>query len=377
MASLYDLTAHDNNPCAYQCREESSMQIASLRPGPYLISAFLGLTTLNALAKNPDRLFTSSDLLRFTLEAPFSKIYRDRNKEKLYPDATLTFEDETGEQFALPVQLQVRGNSRLARKTCRYAPLRIHFDKASIKDILFVKQRKLKLVILCKQNRTYGDYLIQEYLIYRMFNILTDSSFKVRLAEVTYLETGGSKKPRTSYAFFIEDKKRLGKRLGLKTIHGNKIPYALLDPVQVSLVTLFQFMVGNTDYSVTKGEGDEDCCHNAKLLGKEGQGHTPVPYDFDFSGLISARYAVPSEGVSIQNVKTRLYRGFCKSDTIGMVSARATIQTHKEALYTLFNTDSLLSDRARKKSLSYLDSYYKISESDKKFTKSITKKCRG
>ena len=79
----------------------------------------------------------------------------------------------------------------------------------------------------------------------------------------------------------------------------------------------------------------------------------------------------------IQSVKTRLYRGFCKSDTIGMVSARATIQTHKEALYTLFNTDSLLSDRARKKSLSYLDSYYKISESDKKFTKSITKKCRG
>ena len=353
------------------------MQIASLRPGPYLFSAFLGLTTVTALAKTPAPLFANDSMMRFTLEAPFSKIFRDRNKEKLYPDGMLTFEDERGEQVALPVQLQVRGNSRLARKTCRYAPLRIHFDKASIKDTPFDKQRKLKLVILCKQNRTYEDYLIQEYLIYKMFNILTDSSFKVRLAEVTYVETDGSKKPRTSYAFFIEDKKRMGKRLGLKTIHGNKIPYALLDPGQVSLVTLFQFMVGNTDYSVTKGEGDEDCCHNAKLLGKEGQGHTPVPYDFDFSGLISTKYAVPSEAVPIRIVKTRLYRGFCKSDLIGMESARVTIQSHKEAVYTLFQTSSLLSDRARKKSLKYLDSYYEISESDKKFGKSVTKKCRG
>ncbi|MCZ6501575.1 MAG: hypothetical protein O6945_03565 [Gammaproteobacteria bacterium] len=353
------------------------MQTAFLKPCLYLFSAFLCLTTLTALAKTPGPLFANNDLIRFTLEAPFKKINRDRNKEKLYPDSTLTFEDENGEQVTLPVQLQVRGNSRLAKETCRYAPLRIHFDKTSIKDTLFDKQKKLKLVILCKKNSTYQDYLMQEYLIYRMFNILTDSSFKVKIAEVTFLETGGSKKPMTSYAFFIEDKKRLGKRLGLDTIRGNRISYTALDPAPLSLVTLFQYMVGNTDYSVLKGEAEEDCCHNAKMLGIEGRGHTPVPYDFDFSGIIGASYAVPPEGVGIQNVRTRLYRGFCKPDMVSLDSSRAIIQSHKEALYALLEADPLLSNRARKKSLKYLDSYYKISEDDKKFEKSVVKKCRG
>ena len=113
------------------------------------------------------------------------------------------------------------------------------------------------------------------------------------------------------------------------------------------------------------------------MLGTKGQGHTPVPYDFDFSGLISAKYAAPSQGMPIQIVKSRLYRGFCKSDMIGMEGARATIQKHKEAVYTLIGTHSPLSNRARKKTLKYLDSYYRISESDKKFERSIVKKCRG
>ncbi len=147
--------------------------------------------------------------------------------------------------------------------------------------------------------------------------------------------------------------------------------------MRLSLVTLFQNKVGNLDYSVLKGEGEEDCCHNAKMLGAEGQRHTPVPYDFDFSGIIGARYAVPPDGIAVQNVRTRLYRGFCKPDKVSLDDARATIQSHKEALYALLESDPLLSDRARKKSLKYLDTYYKISETDKTFERSVTKKCRG
>jgi hypothetical protein len=341
------------------------------------MSALLCLVGASVLAKKPDPLFANNDVMKITLEAPFNKISRDRDKEKLYAGATLTFATSTGEQVMLPVQLQVRGNSRLDRKTCRYAPLRVHFDKTSVKNTLFHKQRKLKLVNVCKKNRTYEDYLIQEYLIYRMFNILTESSFRVKLAEVTYLETGGSRKPQTNYAFFIEDKKRLGKRLGLQVIPGQKIPYQALDSMQTSLVSLFQFMVGNVDYSVVKGEADEDCCHNAKMLGREGQGHTPVPYDFDFSGLVSAKYAVPPEGIPIRHVRQRLYRGFCKPDMVSMDAARTALEQNKETLYTLFETESQLSERARKKSLRYLDSYYKISGNDKAFEKSIIKKCRG
>lgn len=351
------------------------MQIATWKPARTLLAVCLGLTAMTAWAKQPDPLFTNNDMMAFTLTAPFSKMRRERNKEKRYA-ASLIFVDE-GKDITLPLELQVRGNNRLMKETCRFVPLRVHFEKESIKGTLFAKQKKLKLVTLCNKQNTYTNYLLQEYLVYRMFNVLTDSSFKVKLAEVTYLEAGRSGKPRISYGFFIEDKKRMGKRLGLNTIPGHRIPVKALDPTQISLVSLFQFMIGNTDWSATKGEADEDCCHNAKMLGTEGQRHTPVPYDFDFAGLLNAKYAGPAPGIPISSVKIRLYRGFCKPDLIGMRNARATIQQHKEALYALFEANERLSDSARKKSLKYLDSYYKISESDKNFERKVTKKCRG
>ncbi len=351
------------------------MQVATWKPCPHLLAICLGLATLTAWARQPDPLFANNDVMAFTLKAPFRKINAQRNKDKLY-DGSLTFTDQ-GQEISLPVKLQSRGNYRLERDICRYVPLRIHFQKKSVKDTLFDKQKKLKPVTLCQRPSVYKNYLIQEYLIYRMFNVLTDSSFKVKLAEVTYLELDGSGKPRTSYGFFIEDKKRMGKRLDLKAVPGHKILVKALDPTQISLVSLFQFMVGNTDWSATKGETDEDCCHNAKMLGKEGQRHTVVPYDFDFSGLINAKYAAPTPGLPIRNIKIRLYRGFCKPDLIGMRGARATIQQHKEELYAFFETNELVSESARKKSLKYLDSYYKISESDKNFEKKVTTKCRG
>ena len=113
------------------------------------------------------------------------------------------------------------------------------------------------------------------------------------------------------------------------------------------------------------------------MLGTEGMGHTPVPYDFDFSGLINAKYAVPPEGIKIQSVRTRMYRGFCKSDMISLNDAKAAIQENKQALYSLLETNSFTSDRAKKRSAKYLDSYFKISENDKRFEKSVLKKCRG
>ena len=39
--------------------------------------------------------------------------------------------------------------------------------------------------------------------------------------------------------------------------------------------------------------------------------YTPLPYDFDFSGLVNAPYAKPRPELGIRTVKSRVYRGYC------------------------------------------------------------------
>lgn len=338
--------------------------------------ACLGIITTAVTAAEPDPLFTDNDIIKVTLSGPFRKINQERNKETLYENARLSYTDRSGQVITLPVDLQARGNFRLDKERCRMAPLRVLFHKKSSLGTLFENQHKLKLVVSCRRSSAYKQYVIQEYLIYRMYNLLTDASFRVKLAEITYSETSRPGMHK-SVGFFIEDQKRLGQRLGLERIRGNRIEVNTFDDEQISLVALFQFLVGNTDWSVRKGEGDEDCCHNTKIMGEAGKPSTPVPYDFDFSGLISTEYAQPQAALRLRTVRIRRYRGFCQPDLVGMVQARARIDELKSDLYALFESNELLTRRRRQKSLNYLDSYYKISNSDVKFGDKVLHKCRG
>ncbi len=250
-------------------------------------------------------LFESEKALALTLSAPFSKISRERDKKKHYPARLLW-----GDSREIAIELQVRGNNRLKKSTCRYPPLKVHFKKKVVEDSIFSGQSDLKLVVACKKR--YSQYVRMEFLIYKMFASLSNNSFKVRWLELTFID---GKRERQSPGFFIEQKKRMGNRLGLTQVHQNRVSMALLDQHSAVIVDLFQFMIGNTDYSNFQASGTKDCCHNIKLMRKtndDSNSYIPVPYDFDNAGLINAQYAVPSAAVPIRSVKTRIYRGLCR-----------------------------------------------------------------
>ncbi len=333
----------------------------------------LAATATNG-AQPPDPLFAGDGILQITLSAPFRQIHRERDKTRTWSGATLSWTGGDERPGELPVQLQVRGNSRLDEDTCKYVPLRILFEKKAVKNTLFRHQKKLKLVTQCGNRPAYRDYLIQEYLIYRMFNLVTDTSFRVRLAEITYLDENAL--ARTAPGFFIENRKRLGKRLGLEPVRVREAAPESLDPRQTSLVSLFQFMVGNTDWSATLGESGEDCCHNAKLLGQPGEPYLPVPYDFDFSGLLNTGYAVPSPGLNQKTVKTRVYRGFCQADLHALSLARADMDRHRNQFMSLFRENTLLSARAKRRSVAWLESYFRIADNGKRWHRKVVSKCR-
>ena len=78
---------------------------------------------------------------------------------------------------------------------------------------------------------------------------------------------------------------------------------------QMTLVALFEYMIGNTDWSVP-------AYHNIKLMqDRKNPESIPfaVPYDLNHCGFVNAPYAVPPEELGIETVKDRMYRGFSSS----------------------------------------------------------------
>lgn len=323
---------------------------------------------LFSFAVNAAPLFDQSDELSLSLVADFDTILDDKDKTKQYP-GKLGYEDADGRK-TLDVMLEVRGNFRL--ENCRVPGLRLVFPKNT--EGLFAKQKKLKLVAQCRRrDDAYQDYLLQEYASYRAYEVLTENSFKTRLAMVTYTDTGSRKDSWTNYGFLIEDTGRMAKRLGMKQVEDNRVSRkALLGP-ETNLVTIYQFLIGNTDFSLLKGEGEEACCHNAKLI-DNGSGFIPIPYDFDLAGVVNARYAAPPVGLGIKRVTQRLYRGFCDNNE-HVPATLAHINTNKSAVYAAF-MDERIREKTRKKMTKFLDSFFTLTGDPKKLEKKITGKCR-
>ena len=63
-------------------------------------------------------------------------------------------------------------------------------------------------------------------------------------------------------------------------------------------MSVFQYMVGNTDWSMVR-------FHNVEVSRTPRGVYVPVPYDFDWTGLVSTRYARPNEGLGIRSVRQR------------------------------------------------------------------------
>ena len=230
------------------------------------------------------------------------------------------------------------------------------------------------MVLACKKK--YSQLVRVEYLVYKLFASLSDNSFKVRWLELNFVDNN---KARTSPGFFIEQKKRVGKRLGLTQVHADQVPPENLDPQAAVIVDLFQFMIGNTDYSNFQSRGDKDCCHNTKLMQQteiESSIYIPIPYDFDSSGIVGIDYAVPAPSIPITSVKTRKYRGLCQANS-QLPAALALVQNKKEEILSLFAGDNILTKRTKNKINSYLVKFYAIIDSPKKLDKKITGACRS
>jgi hypothetical protein len=297
-------------------------------------------------------LFASDDPLVLTLTADFKAINKDRTESstRRYPGTFLTGGDSPG----IPVELGSRGHSRLRATTCGWVPLRVQFKKKDAAGTVFDGQSSLKLVTHCRDNNDYEQHVLREYVPYRIYGLLTPLAFRARLARITYVDAASGKPLTTRYGMFIEDDADVGRRAGARSIELPRTLFKDLHPDTLMTMMLFEYMIANTDVSIFK-------LHNVKLMVTEQKVEYPVPYDFDFSGLVDTPYSNPDTRLGISSVRDRIYRGPCGSEA-EFDRALEKFRAKKADVMALYDSVPDLTAGYRKEARSYLESFYSATE---------------
>jgi hypothetical protein len=339
----------------------------------------LGLLVLLLLLRSPcaaesGGLFESDEPLALQLSASWHQINR-RKDDRRYP-ATLAWTDPEGRTQSLAVTVEVRGRSR--RELCRFPPLRLRFTCAQPESSPFRTQRALKLVTHCGHGARWERYVARELAAYRIYNQLTDYSFRVRPVLIHYHDSrrGSSDDPRP--AFLIEDERAMARRLGLERVRGNHFRPDQLDPESMSRFALFQWLIGNVDWSVLSSPGDRRCCHNARLLGPDPETglYHPVPYDFDASGLVDSHYSAPPAQLGLRDIRERRYRGFCRHQP-ALAQARAEMLTGEARILAQLDGLEAHGRPQHRVSRRYLAEHFELLRDERRFEQQVRARCRS
>ena len=205
-------------------------------------------------------LFETESVVEVTLAGPIGTLARDARQK-----ASLPFSIQTGgEQLA--VDIRARGHSRL--KVCDFPPIRLSFPEPPPSDSMFAGQNRIKMVTHCRKGARGEQDLLDEYVAYRMFNAVTDLSFRVRLLRVDYVDTDGvwSDKGESFFGFLIEPLEEFAARTGSEPVSLKGFPLYRHDLPNAALMYVMQYLLGNTDYMMLKADYDEKCCHNVELI---------------------------------------------------------------------------------------------------------------
>jgi hypothetical protein len=315
-------------------------------------------------------LFMDQQILPLKLNYSNKDIKKNTN-DSTYIKSGLSYQLADGSWENLAVKLRARGNNRL--KNCYYAPIKIKIKKSVAAGTLFEGHKKLKLVLPCLRQKDNNDNVVKEYMAFKLYEIISPYHYKTRLVSIDFTEiTGNKTKEHKLVGFLIEDIKKVAKRYEGKIIERSLHPLSM-DNICCIQNDFFQFMIGNTDFSVANQ-------HNEKLL-FIGKKIFPVPYDFDMSGLVDASYAsvpqVNGNPLNISEVTQRLYRGF-KRDEVFYQKVRKEFLDNRIEILGIIDRLELHFDDPKEFSMAknYLVSFFDVMVSDKKFTKNILQKAR-
>jgi hypothetical protein len=305
-------------------------------------------------------LFGSDELLEITLRFDLTSFLKKKaNVGSL--DAVLTFHLTEKDSINMDIKVKNRGHFRA--ENCDFPPMELIFKKPihAFPDSGQIK--KLKLATHCKTGSVQSEYVLREYLVYRMFNLLTDTSFRVRLLRATYIDTHKSRKPVTQYGFFIEPTGVLAGRTNSTILKATNLTQKHIVPDVMDRVSIFNYMVANWDWTVPLQ-------HNILIikpmvLDNSGLG-LAVPYDFDLTGVVNVDYAVTPPEYNLNSIRDRVFLGICRSREVFEKDLKYFL-SKKNDFYGLINDFPYLNEKAKKDITSFLDEFFNQIEKQKDF----------
>lgn len=289
------------------------------------------------------------EIVDVTLETDVVRLLENIKTDN-YQAAIFSFTDARGELTSFQTEIRPRGNYR--RRVCDFPPLMIKFHKEKLVGAGIKPHNKLKLVSHCLDDKNAGqENLLKEYLIYKMYQELTEQSYRVQLIRINYQDTKGKVGRIRRYAILIEDTDEMAERLGGEECDCMNPQRDQLDSRLEGIHAVFQYMIGNEDWNITMNR-------NLKMVKPiDGAAWKPVPYDFDFAGLVNASYAIPNYELGVTSVQDRIYLGYPISDP-EMKYLFKYYQSKKDALFKLVENCEFLSKSGRREMTKYLDTFY-------------------
>ncbi len=309
---------------------------------------------------------SNDGVIKLNIKTDLRTLIRKKSeKEKQPASLTVTHPDGTIEDWKITVR--ARGNMR--NDICYLPPLKIDFVKGHLEEKGLVRKfDDLKIVVECKAGTQYTNYLFKEYMAYKLYNMVSENSYRVQLAKIQIEDSEGKQKTMETYAFLIENDDEMAKRLGGELVETRLMSERVLHPESFDRMCLFQYLIGNTDWHVKN-------MHNLKIFKLEKyEKLVPIAYDFDYAGLVGTGYAVPHEKLPIASVRERFFLGPCRDK--GQYDHHIEqIMAKKEEIMSFCRDFNLLDEKAKKPVISYMEEFFKILENPKKVKRQIVEHC--
>ncbi len=326
--------------------------------------------TLDSLAEaaRDAPLFASDEPLELTLRTRLDYLEDERPDEEEV-EGFLHVRRADGGVDTVEVEVRARGNFRREKRNCSFPPLRLDLPRSRVAGTAFENQDKLKLVTPCRLGRDdYQEYVLQEYMAYRVYNLVTPMSYRVRPVALTMEDVDGRFETRQVLGFLIEADIEMAHRNRAFLAEFDQWHPRAVDEDDAARMALFQYMIGNTDWS-------QPFFHNTDMVRTwEGGRYVPVPYDFDFTGVVNARYADPPEELGIRNVRERVYRGFCYTGTDHQAHRRF-FQDLEAPVAALYRESSVLTPDLREDALDYYEDFFRTLANDGRYRRLVEESC--
>jgi hypothetical protein len=314
-------------------------------------------------------LFDGDDYLEMMIITNIDSLLNDIGDNPSYHHAAIRYKDTDGIWVEIAAEIRVRGNFRKQTRNCDFPPLKLKFEKEDRRNTLFEGTKSIKIVTHCQTNiPEFEQYVLQEYLIYRLYNLLSEFSYKVRLIKVTYLDKNNPAYQVEKFAFIFEEEEEMKERL-----NGNLLEIESVDPDKVDrdyylLVAFFEYLIINTDWSLP-------ILHNIELLSLDYfKPPVPVPYDFDWSGFINIPYEVPTVNGLKTREPERIYKGPCVKNRDLKKVARF-FQSKRQEIFDLYYNFPYLDSEYKAETFNNIHIFYEILEDKYIFRAVFVEQC--